>query len=235
MCSQPCMCQTLQELPAAISTSWSRLIFFFFFFSFYPNFCLFTHNPSKKRKELTFSAVKGLGTGAARRRVWSCFVLIRRPREFSFFSFFFFPLFSFYTVMHEDSAEPLSPSTMLWEGALVKEKCAQHAGDRAEERIFNSVWASEVIHSHSRDTVFGVCVCSPPSPTPVLTDSDTHSLTHQIMLCHWKKKKKKRSFSREEHFFCCCCCCCVVCWENNRRKRRFWLVSPAKEYYAEVP
>lgn len=94
--------------------------------------------------------------------------------------------------MHEDSAEPLSPSTMLWEGALVKEKCAQRAGDRAEERIFNSVWASEVIHSHSRDTVFGVCVCSPP-PTPVLTDSDTHTLTHtpnHVMSLKKKKKKK---------------------------------------------
>ena len=158
----------------------------------------------KKKKELTFSAVKGLGTGAARRRVWSCFVLIRRPREFSFFSFFFFPLFSFYTVMHEDSAEPLSPSTMLWEGALVKEKCAQHAGDRAEERIFNSVWASEVIHSHSRDTVFGVCVCvcvPPPHPPPSSqTLTHTHSHTKSCYVTEKKRKKKDLLVGRSTFF-----------------------------------
>ena len=105
--------------------------------------------------------------------------------------------------MHEDSAEPLSPSTMLWEGALVKEKCAQRAGDRAEERIFNSVWASEVIHSHSRDTVFSVCVCvcvrvcvcvcvpHPPPSSQTLTHTHSHSKSCYVTE---KKKKKKKIF-----------------------------------------
>lgn len=56
----------------------------------------------------------------------------------------------------------------------VRQENAHNTGDKAEERIFNSVWASEVIHSHSRDTQ---CVCPPPASL-TLTHTHSHTKSH---------------------------------------------------------
>lgn len=150
---------TLQELPLPFFSNFAQAYFYLFIL------CIFTAShtclpfsfffltqisiPKKNKNKLTFYLK--VGTGAAGRCAQSA-VLIKRPREFDGY------------VRRGCRA---SESEHHAVGTRACQENAHNTGDKAEERIFNSVWASEVIHSHSRDTL-----CAPPPPWL------WHSLTH---------------------------------------------------------
>lgn len=158
---------TLQELPLPFFSNFAQAYFYlfifmhlhsqshlspFFFFLFNANF-----DSKKNKNKLTFYLK--VGTGAAGRCAQSA-VLIKRPREFDGY------------VRRGCRA---SESEHHAVGTRACQENAHNTGDKAEERIFNSVWASEVIHSHSRDTL-----CA-PLPPPWLWHSLTHTNPNHTM------------------------------------------------------
>lgn len=153
------MCQLSRNYLFLFFPTSRRLIFIYLFLCIFTashtclpfSFFLFNANFDSKKNKNKLTFYLKVGTGAAGRCAQSA-VLIKRPREFDGY------------VRRGCRA---SESEHHAVGTRACQENAHNTGDKAEERIFNSVWASEVIHSHSRDTL-----CAPPPPWL------WHSLTH---------------------------------------------------------
>lgn len=156
---------TLQELPLPFFFQLRAGLFLFIYFyaSSQPvtpvSLFLFNANFDSKKNKNKLTFYLKVGTGAAGRCAQSA-VLIKRPREFDGY------------VRRGCRA---SESEHHAVGTRACQENAHNTGDKAEERIFNSVWASEVIHSHSRDTL-----CA-PLPPPWLWHSLTHTNPNHTM------------------------------------------------------